>query len=118
MFERLPLLPSGHLVYSPPAEFDLAAVPVVESELRDLLELHRWVAIDLSGVTFIDSSGLSALIWAVHECQRNDGDLVVLAPSERILRLFEITQIQQIFAIYDSPDDVPPVGSADREPTA
>lgn len=115
MYEGLPLLPSGHAVFTPPAEFDLAAVPEVETELRDLFELHRWVAIDMSGVDFVDSSGLSALIWARQESLRLEGELVVVAPSARMLRLLEITHVRDIFPIYESLDAVPAIGQS--EPT-
>ncbi|HSV39424.1 MAG TPA: STAS domain-containing protein [Nocardioidaceae bacterium] len=112
MSEGFPLLPSGHIVFSPPEEFDLATVPDVESELRHLLELHRWVVIDLSEVTFIDSSGLSALIWARQESLKLGGEVVVVGPSRRTLRLLEITKLSDVFPLYDSLDDVPPASAA------
>jgi anti-anti-sigma factor len=58
------------------------------------------VAVDLTGVEFIDSSGLAALL-RLSFC---DGRFVVLKPSEAVLRLFEITKVSNRFDIRDALD--------------
>jgi anti-anti-sigma factor len=58
------------------------------------------VAVDLTGVEFIDSSGLAALL----RLTLRDGRFVVLKPSEAVLRLFEITKVSNRFDIRDALD--------------
>lgn len=72
-------------------ELDLATAP----ELHDHLETYaaeqaEITVIDLTAVTFIDSSGIHALLQAVER----DGGRVRIIPSARCLRLFEIAGIR------------------------
>lgn len=49
------------------------------------------VSIDLSGVTFVDSSGLRVIVRA-HKRQRSGGgDLSIVKPSQPVSRLLDIT---------------------------
>jgi anti-sigma B factor antagonist len=116
MFDGYAVLPSGHAVFIPPVEFDLATVPAVEGELGKLLDQHTSVVIDLSAVEFIDSSGLAVLIWARQESVKRGGEAVLVGASERVLRLLEITQLDQVLPRYDSLADVPAVTPASPGP--
>jgi anti-sigma B factor antagonist len=49
--------------------------------------------IDLAGIRFLDSSGLSVLISAHHRMHERGGKLVLRQPSEIVQRLFDITQL-------------------------
>ena len=49
------------------------------------------VDVDLAGVTFIDSSGLRALLVGQQAINAVDGSLRVMNPSDNVRRLFEIT---------------------------
>ncbi len=51
------------------------------------------LVIDLSGVSFMDSSGLRVLIGAARSCRERDAALVVRNPSPVVGRLLEITQL-------------------------
>lgn len=73
-----------------------ALVPTpVGSELR----------VDLSGVTFIDSSGLRVLI-EVHQAMQHDGGRLVLStPSAQVVRVFRVAGLA---AILDIDPPLPP----------
>lgn len=49
------------------------------------------VVLDLEGVSFIDSSGLSVLIHAYKEAKDRDGELTLRAPSAAVVRLLDMT---------------------------
>ena len=80
-------------------ELDVATVPVLESALDSVLNLHggRAVEVDLSGVSFIDSSGLGVLVTGLKRAQEHGGTLIVrgLQPSPR--KVFEITGLLELF---------------------
>lgn len=57
------------------------------------------VAVNLSKVTFIDSSGLRVLVRAHKRQLGSGGRLTVLSPSEPVSRLFEITGLTSELAI-------------------
>jgi anti-anti-sigma factor len=115
MHEGLPLLPSGHVHFEAPEEFDLATAPDLVSELGYLIESHPFVAVDLSAVEFIDSSGLSALVWARKQAQPLGGDVVLVGASPRTLRLLELTQLDHVFPVFPGLDDLPQVPSVQAE---
>ena len=49
------------------------------------------VSVDLSGVTFVDSSGLRVIVRAHNRQLGSGGGLTIVDPSEPVVRLFEIT---------------------------
>ena len=49
------------------------------------------VVADLAGVSFIDSSGLSVLIYAYKQAGERDGGLTVRSPSDTVKRLLDMT---------------------------
>lgn len=75
----------------------------VADELRDagLTAAARGEAIDLSQVTFIDSSGLAALIAINNEVQDLGRQLTLAAPSTPVRRILEVTGLNDVFTIVD-----------------
>ena len=59
------------------------------SDLDDTLketmnEGHNNLIVNLSGVEYMSSAGLRALVSALRECKKNRGNLVMSAPSARV----------------------------------
>lgn len=60
---------------------------------------HQTVEVDLSGMTFVDSSGLGALI-SLHKLMRaKDGHLLLVNPTQVCRQLFELTRLHRTFEI-------------------
>ena len=79
----------GHAVLSVAGELDIATAPRLRGTVGDLMgQGVRHLEIDLEGCTFIDSTGMGALLWATHRLQAVGGDLCALhlngAPAEAI----------------------------------
>jgi anti-sigma B factor antagonist len=76
----------------PIGELDLATVPSLEQELSRLRESGlRSVVLDLRGLTFMDSTGLSlTLRWSL-EASRDGFDFSLVRGEGAIRRLFELT---------------------------
>lgn len=84
-------------------EIDVATAP----QLRECL--HRTVAagnatvvLDLLDVSFLDSTALGVLVGALKRCREQGGDLHVVVADPRILKIFEITGLTNVFTIADS----------------
>ena len=60
------------------------------------------VALDLSGVEFVDSSGLRVLIDAHQRLSEGGGALRLVTPSEPVRRLLEISGVDGYLTIADS----------------
>jgi anti-sigma B factor antagonist len=62
-------------------------------------DVHSLV-IDLSGVTFIDSSGIGALVRIRNIALEFDKQLALRSPSERVSKILKITALDQVFEIW------------------
>jgi len=59
--------------------------------------------LDLSGVQYMNSSGLRELVQVFKRLQRIGGSLTVVNPSERVKSLLELVGLETIFDIYSDP---------------
>jgi anti-anti-sigma factor len=58
------------------------------------------ILIDLSGVTFMDSSGLGGLVTALKDVRLMGGRLCVCSINDQVRILFELTSMDKVFEIY------------------
>jgi len=87
-------------------EVDTLTAPPLEQALRDLLAAPGAVrlVVDLSGVTFLASSGLAVLIRAAHRAAERDLRLRLVTATRAVRRPLQITGSDQLFDMYE---DVP-----------
>jgi anti-sigma B factor antagonist len=84
-------------------EVDVYTSPRVKQEIVNLLNSGTTkLVVDLTGVEYLDSTGLGVLIGALKRARERDGDLKLVCDNLRILRIFEITGLTKIFDIYRS----------------
>ncbi|MBV8217588.1 MAG: STAS domain-containing protein [Solirubrobacterales bacterium] len=72
-------------------EIDLATAPAVERELMHAEKYHDLIAIDLSKVSFLDSTGLHAIMDSNLRLRERGGRLLIVEGPPQISRLFELT---------------------------
>jgi anti-sigma B factor antagonist len=65
-------------------------------------EGKRGVVVDLSEVTFMDSTGIGVLLNAVSHFEARHAQLVVVCHSDLILRPFELTGVINLISIVES----------------
>jgi anti-anti-sigma factor len=75
-------------------ELDLASVPAVEARLEGC---DGDVALDCSGLTFVDSSGLHLFARTLAACEARGAKFTLLEPSGSLLRLLSITGLDAVF---------------------
>ncbi|MET0953175.1 MAG: STAS domain-containing protein [Aeromicrobium sp.] len=63
---------------------------------------HRQVVVDLSGVAFIDSSGLGALIGGLKKARQSGGDLRLAGATEQVTEVLRLTNLDRVLRPYDS----------------
>jgi anti-sigma B factor antagonist len=66
---------------------------------------HRRIIFDLSELSYMDSSGLSALISSFVSVRNQGGQLKLLKLSPRVSDLMQITKLSTVFEIYDTLED-------------
>ena len=76
-------------------ELDLASADRLDAAIRDAEETHTgWIVVDLSDVSFVDSTGLSVLMAAK---KRSDGRFSCIRPKhDAVTRLLELTGTVQM----------------------
>jgi anti-sigma B factor antagonist len=78
-------------------ELDVAVVPAMLPDVPDLVAAARGVVLDLSDVTFFDSSGVRLLDRIAAECQRAAASFRVVAPPgsapRRVLELVGLVDL-------------------------
>lgn len=97
-------------VVSAAGEIDVATAPPLRDRLQALTAAGRsTVVVDLLGVSFLDSTALGVLVGALKRCRESGGDLPLVITEPRILKVFEITGLTDVFSIHATVDDA--VGS-------
>jgi len=89
-------------------ELDIYTAPSLERAVLGLEHAMPLLVIDLAGLSFIDSTGLSVLLRASERARRQDRRLVVVRPPRPALRAFTLTKVDAGMECVDSPLDVPP----------
>lgn len=90
-------------VVRPVGMLDSMRVGQFRNEINDIVSSgSKSVLIDLKDVTFIDSSGLGALVIALKAVRSAGGKLYVCSANEQVRMLFELTSMDQVFEIFDN----------------
>jgi len=83
---------------------DAATAPACRGEIEEnLQEAPRRVLVDLSLVSFVDSTGLGVLVALVKKMSA-DGKIAVVGANAAVRRLFQITKLDTLFLLCDSED--------------
>ena len=86
-------------------EIDLHVSPSVTASLSALIEKKpQRLVVDLSGVTYIDSAGLAALIEAMQKVEGYGGRFLLAGLQETVRSIFEISRLDQVFQIFPDVD--------------
>jgi anti-sigma B factor antagonist len=85
-------------------EIDLHESPMLLERLNPLIarKLPR-IHLDLSRVSYVDSSGLAAFIDAMQRIQAYGGEFALVSTRESVRRIFEISRLDQVFKLYPGP---------------
>ncbi len=62
------------------------------------------VVVDLSKINYIDSTGIGELVGYLGRLQDASRKLILVNPSERILKLLHVARLAELFPTYDSVD--------------
>jgi anti-anti-sigma factor len=93
-------------VLQPSGLLDGTKATQVRQEIDDILDQRAdIVLIDLKDVTFIDSSGLGALVSALKAVRSAGGKLFICSINTQVRMLFELTSMDRVFQIFKNQDE-------------
>jgi len=79
---------------------DIQNASQLQEKLLDLIyQGQNQLLLDLQKVSFIDSSGLGALVFSLREARKSKGTIKVSGLSEHVSSMFTITRLNKIFEI-------------------
>jgi anti-sigma B factor antagonist len=107
-------MPDVEFVVHPEGELDIANVPALREEWLSVIDDVQpdLLVIDLSAVTFLDSTALAAIV-AVHKRQREHGGrLIVSNANPRVAKIFGLTGLRDLIDVRLQ--DGQPEGHPDR----
>lgn len=82
-------------------ELDLHTAPALQKELDRAVEADSdLVVVDLSGVEFMDSTGLSVIVSTVAALRATSRELRVVSSNARITKVFTLTGVDQQVGLF------------------
>ena len=58
--------------------------------------------VDMTGVDYIDSTGLGTLVGGLKRASEKNGSIRIICPNEQIYKVFNITGLVKVFQIFDN----------------
>jgi len=79
---------------------DAISCDQLQARLVAVVERHKQVAVDFSGLDYISSCGLRALLHAARQAQGLKVRFAVCSPSAPVKKVFDISGLEQILEIH------------------
>lgn len=98
----------AHTVLTAAGEIDLSTSAALDSAVVDALaDSTSHLTLDLSEVTFLDSSGLGVIVKSLKRAKEAETVFDVVAANDRVLKVFKLTGLDAVIEIYPTLDGVP-----------
>lgn len=81
---------------------DLTSAALFKGKLSAIAVECEKIVLDLSHVTFIDSSGLGALLSCVRDLTTRGGELRVCCVQQRVMIMFDLVRLPKIIGVFDT----------------
>jgi len=95
----------GQQVVALCGEVDLEESRRAREALLRCVEDGRPVLVDLSGVKYIDSSGIASLVEAYQRARAQNARFALAAVSPEALRVLQLARLDKVFTIHGSLED-------------
>jgi anti-sigma B factor antagonist len=96
---------SGCAVVVATGEVDLYTAPALRESLIRAGESSSRIVIDLTEVTFLDSTGLGVMLGALGRARTTERSVALVGPNDMVKRVLQITRLDQVFPTYARLDD-------------
>jgi anti-sigma B factor antagonist len=103
---------AGCAVVSAGGEIDLHSAVGLHRAVQAAFGFSACLIINMSRVSFVDSTGLGVLIGARNRARDSGGSVLLVAPPANVRRLLAGTRLQQSFPVFDTLDEA--VGASAR----
>lgn len=95
----------GVVVVAFSGDVDLESSPAARQVLLNTVGKSSAVIVDLSGVDYIDSSGIASLVEGFQASKSAGNDFSLASVSDSALRVLQLARLDKVFAIHASVAD-------------
>ncbi len=95
----------GTVIASLGGDVDLENSPRARELLLECVGRGKKVLVDLSAVSYIDSSGVASLVEALQVAKRNQTAFALVSVNTAALRVLELARLDKVFTIHESVAD-------------
>ena len=93
----------GSCVVTLIGEVDVYTAPALRARLLEATDSDCGaIIVDMSGVDFIDSSGLGVLLGTLKRVREQDSTLTIVSDREIVLKVFHVTGLDRVFSIVST----------------
>jgi anti-sigma B factor antagonist len=93
-------------VLAPRGRLDMASAPAFREQVKQLIESGTTrLVVDLGEVSFVDSSGLGAVIGGLKVARQAGGDLRVARANQQVLLVLDLTSLNRVLRPYGTVDE-------------
>ena len=87
-------------------DVDMYSSPELRQTLQRLTaEKRQTIVVDLSGVDFMDSSGIATLVQTLKESRPFGGEVRLASPGGNVLRVLKLSNLTTLFAVFPTVDE-------------
>ena len=86
-------------------DVDLSSSPEARKLLLSCIGGSDRVLVDLSGVSYIDSSGIASLVEALQVSKKNGKQFALAAASKPTRRVLELARLDKVFTMYTTVEE-------------
>jgi anti-sigma B factor antagonist len=84
-------------------ELDIATTNDLQEHVRSAIDAHGpWLILDMSGLDFMDSSGLNVIINAYRTVRERDGALALAALNERVTKVVRLVGLHRQVPVHQT----------------
>ncbi len=105
-FEVVTTQAAGRSVVTVTGELDAHVAPDLQAAIDPALQqAGPAIVVDLTGVPFIDSTGLGVLVTTLKRVREAEGTLDVVASAPRVLKVFALTGLDVVIPLHATLDE-------------
>lgn len=92
----------GALIVSFKGDVDLEQSPKAREVLLECVKRGNKILVDLSGVSYIDSSGVASLVEAFQVAKKQGKGFALVAVNAAALRVLQLARLDKVFTIHET----------------
>jgi len=96
---------AGGIVVALGGDVDLQTSPEARKILLETVGRGQAVFVDLSAVSYIDSSGVASLVESLQQARKSGTGFGLVSVSEAAMRVFQLARLDKVFSIHATLED-------------